>query len=201
MASTKKRKPKYSNAVILSVILACTLVVVVSIVVIALALNRPPDPVAAIEAEAMIDMAAVFDDVMTTDLQVSYPETPEAVMELFNNTFRLLYSRDIDDIDVLAHILNIQRGLYAAALLEMNAFEGQLSNLMFAREEQEALSLEIIGIHQAPPVVDRFSSNRVGIQTIKYANNGQRFHYDFQLFRHPESQLWQIGMWTNTMNQ
>jgi len=197
----KKKKPKYSSTVILSVFLACMVLVVAGVVFIALAANRLPDAGEAIAAEVLIDIDAVFAMVASIDLEFEYPETPQAVMELFNNTFRLLYSRYVYELDALAHILNIQRGLYSSALIEMNAFEGQLGSLLFSREEQEELGLEIIGIYQSEPVPDRFDPGKVVISTIKFANNGQSFHYDFHIFRHPQTDRWEIGLWNNTMNR
>ena len=154
-----------------------------------------PSPDAILAEHAAINLYELLDEVLDIDLEENYPDTPEGVMQLFNDTFRILYGWDRNDVYTISRVLEIQRELYVQALQDLNPFPQQLSRLLFALDEQYNMGLEIIGIYQGAPVFNRFSPDRCVITVIRYANNGQSFHYDVHLFQHPESGRWEIGIW------
>ena len=188
-----KKKKKSSGALVLIIILVCVGIAVTGIII--LAMPSQPSPGAVLAEHAAIDLYDLLEEVLAIDLEEGYPQTPEEVVQLFNSTFRILYGWDRSDVYMISRVLEIQRGLYAQALLELNPFQQQLSMLLFSLDEQYNLGLEIIGIYQGAPVFNRFSPDRCVITVIRYANNGQSFHYDIHLFQHPESGRWEIGMW------
>jgi len=187
-----KKKKKSSPLFLLIVFLGCVAIAAATVVALAL---RPPDSNEAIAEHGAINLYELLAQVRTINLDDNFPDTPEAVMRLYNNTFRLLYGWDRSDTYTISQILRFQRGLYSQALYDLNPFQQQLSNLLFARGVEYDMGIELVGLHQGPPVFNRFSPDRCTVYVIKFISNGQSFHYSYQLFQHPETGRWEIAMW------
>ena len=156
-----------------------------------------PDSEEVLAQHAAINLHELLNEVLAIDLEEDYPQTPEEVMRLFGDTFRLLYGWDRNDRYTISRVLEVQRGLYAQAMLDLNPFTQQLATLLALLDVQYEMGLQIIGISIGSPVFHRFSpDDRCVVTMIKFANSGQSFQYSHQLFRHPESGRWQIGSWS-----
>ena len=83
--------------------------------------------------------SALYDDLTSTDLDVAYPDSPEAVMDMYNKTVLLLYGDMIIDESIRQNVLSIQRQLYSNTILENNTFETQYENLVSFTNELHTL--------------------------------------------------------------
>jgi len=190
----KKKKSKFTGALVLIIFLLCLGIGLSLVFIFATQPASRPDEV--IAEFASINLDNLLDELLELDLDENYPESPEDIIRLFNRTFWFLYNWDRDDIYTLSLVLDVQRGLYSQALLDLNPFTQQLANLVFSLEQLYDLNLELVGISQTPPVPDRFNPHdRLAISTVRYSSNGQNFRYDFHMFKHPQTQRWEIGLW------
>ena len=192
MVTIAKKKKKSSGALVLIIFFVCLAGLITAIFMFTM---RSPSPDEARAEHASIDLDQLMDEVLSINLETDFPETPDGVMRLYNDTFRLLYGWDRRDTYTLSRVLEIQRSLYSQALYELNPLPQQLSRLIFAREEEARMGIELVGIHQGAPTFHRFSQDRCAIYVIKFISNGQSFHYNYHLFLHPETERWEIGMW------
>ncbi|MCL2852380.1 MAG: hypothetical protein FWE20_05000 [Defluviitaleaceae bacterium] len=194
MIAIAKKKKKSSGALVLIILLVCLAIGVTTVFI--LAMPSQPNPADVIADHAAIDLYELLDEVLAVDLDEDYPQTPEEVMRLFSHTFRLIHGWDRNDQYVISRVLEVQRGLFAQALLDLNPFHQQLSLILIALDELYDRDLEIVGVYQGSPVFHRFSPNdRTSVTVILHVSNGQNFQYIYQLFREAESGRWQIGMW------
>lgn len=156
--------------------------------------TSPPPP--HIAQFVVNDLDILLEELTTLDLTHNYPNDPSEVVRIFNRTFWLLYHWDRQDEYILSRVLQIQRQLYAQALRDANPFTTQLATLLVARNELEQLNIHIIDIYQDEPIPDRFNpQDRLTIHTSRFADNNQIFHYNIHLFKHPQTQRWEIGFW------
>ena len=198
MITIAKKKTKKSGALVLVILLV--IVAIGTAAVFMIAMRPPPRPDEAIAEFTAIDLESLRDELLALDMEHDYPVDPEDVMRLFNQTFWLIYNWDMDDTYTILRVLQVQRELYSQALYDLNPINRQLSRLLFSIEEQHRARLELIGIHQGQPVPDRFNpQDRATISIIRYMMGGQSFHYDFHMFKRPDSGRWEIGFWVETV--
>jgi len=74
----------------------------------------------------------LYEKVTAVDLDNSYPDAPEDVMDLYLNILRLQYGKIVVDDDLMRQLVGIQRKLYSDELLAGNAEDAQYAELIRA---------------------------------------------------------------------
>lgn len=127
----------------------------------------------------------------------NYPDTPEDLVFLYTNTYRLLYGDKIKNFDVLPIILEKQRMLFSKQLLENNPLEEQIlrvkKNLEFLSENK----MKIINTYVKDVTYDKNNGNIAYVNVIKQDNLFESYYYKYYLQKY-EDKKWKITGWYNT---
>ena len=118
---------KRSNIVLFVVILVVGVVAIASVLIYAYNLHKNT-PVL-FNSNKKTAAGKLYEKIKSIDLEANYPETPEAVMELYNDITLMLYGDMIVAEELFPELINIQRELLSGEILGMNTFDEQYQNL------------------------------------------------------------------------
>ena len=194
MIKSSNKKSKLPAILILVIFLLC--IAIGFLLLFTFSVKQQPNEEEVVSAQELINLDSLRDQVLAIDLVNNYPQSVAELMEVYTNTFRLLYLWDMEDTETLSRVLAVQRGLYSPALLNANPFERQLSSLLFSRNELNNNEVGITGVHLGTTTYDRFTpDSRATVTLVKFTTENKSFTYVYEIFKNPNVDKWQIGTW------
>ena len=138
----------------------------------------------------------LYSMIINRDYDNDYPQTPEEVMVINNNIFRLVYGDMLLSAELLESVLTAQRRLYTDALLNQNTFDAQLDMLIETFEQFRSSGSFCVQVKMEPPVASSGDPNLVSIKITQLTNNLGDFHWLYYLERESETAPYKISGWT-----
>lgn len=140
------------------------------------------------------DSAKHSEKIYNTLIELSedkYPETPEKVVELYTESYKLLYGARIkkEHINTLVPIiLEKQRILFSNELIANNPFEQQSLNIQKNIKFFEDENLKIVSVELKPVIYDQQDSKKAYINVVFQDNSkpsnsqaSQNYNYKYYL--------------------
>lgn len=138
----------------------------------------------------------LYEKVMTIN-EDSYPQTPEEVVTLYTEGYKLLYGNKIKDLTIVPNILEKQRILLSNEIISKNSFEEQEKNVLSSIENLKKNKVYITNISVKPVTYDNKDNNKAYIRVETNDNLFQTYYYLYYLQRGKDGK-WRITGWYNT---
>lgn len=136
----------------------------------------------------------LYENVKALQKDSDYPKTPEEVLQLYNDSYLLLYGNMIKNKDIISEILHQQRKLYSKELLKLNAFEEQEDLLEKSIEYCYKNKFHITGIITKPVIYD-MESNTCYIRVTLQGNDFSEYYWNYFLEKERDTGFWKITAW------
>ncbi len=142
-------------------------------------------------AQRLYSSAMDVDANTGTEADAIYPQTPDLVVEKYNELFELMYGEMIIDDETFKKVLEKQRTLFSDEILNRNSFDIQLKNVKDATEKLYSQNKRCIGTKQDAFVYENGRTNAGIIRVTHYYNGDDPIFWDFRLEK-------QNGQWKIT---
>lgn len=191
---TKNKSTKKSNNVIGTLIIVLTGLIIVCIVGYGVIQNK--NIIKIFKKDDSIMSRKTYEQILEISDE-NYPKTPDEVMQIYADTYKLLYGNKIEDNIVIKPILKKQRVLFSKNLLDKNPFDKQLENIIKNMDNLKMQEVYMIGIHLKPVIYDSENANKAYIRVFNQDNYFKNYYYIYYLER-DENSKWKITAWYNT---
>lgn len=126
----------------------------------------------------------------------NYPKTPEEVVSLYTDGYKLLYGDKIKDLSIVPNILEKQRLLLSKQLISQNSLEEQTTSVLNSIENLKQNKVKITNIN----IKDTSYTNQNNTKaTVKVVNQDSLFQvYYYIYYLEMEENQWKITGWYNT---
>jgi len=138
-----------------------------------------------------------FDRIMSMDPEVNYPSSPEGVMDFFNETFYLIYSKSIADDGTLFEVMMRQRDVYSEELSILNPYEIQFAQLKRDLDSLAAEESILLNVERRGTVYDERFPNEAVVQTMIFYNTFGALYRNYFLIQDSDGR-WRINAWQMT---
>ena len=138
-----------------------------------------------------------YDRIMSMDPLINYPSSPEGVMDFFNETFYLMYSKTIIDDGTLLEVMLRQRDVYSDELRDLNHEPSQFAKLIGDLENLYAENNICLSVERKGTVYDDFTPGKCVVQTMIYYNTVGAIYRNYFLIQ-DENGRWQVNAWNST---
>lgn len=139
---------------------------------------------------------SIYEKVMGIS-EENYPITPEEVVTLYTEAYKLLYGDKIKDTSIVPNILEKQRILLSDEILTNNPIEEQEKNVLSSMENIKNNKVRLTSVDVKPVMYDPGDSNVAYVKVDKKDNLFQTYYYLYYLERQPDEK-WKITGWYNT---
>ncbi|WP_250277818.1 DUF6715 family protein [[Clostridium] colinum] len=137
----------------------------------------------------------IYEKVMSIS-EENYPKTPEEVVSLYTEGYKLLYGDKIKDMSIVSNILEKQRILLSDEIISKNSLEEQTNNVLASIENLKENKVKITSIEVKPTMYDPRNNNIAYVKVDKKDNLFQTYYYLYYL--KIEGDKWKITGWYNT---
>ena len=143
--------------------------------------------------------ARAYDRIMKMDLEINYPSSPEGVMDFFNETFYLMYSKSILDDGTLLEVMIRQRDVYSEELrdADLNRIELQFAKLKSDLESLYEENNICLSVERKGTVYDDKSPGECVVQTMIYYNTVGAIYRNYFLVQDKKGR-WRVNGWLDT---
>jgi len=140
-----------------------------------------------------------YDRVMSMDPEISYPTSPENVMDFFNDAFYLMYSKSILDNGTLHEVMMRQRHVYSDELRNagLNHEDLQFEKLLNDLESLYAENNICLAVERKGTVYDDAYPGECVVQTMIYYNTVGAIYRNYFLVQDDKSR-WRVKTWRDT---
>lgn len=137
----------------------------------------------------------LYDKIMSLT-EDNYPKTPEEVVSLYTDGYKLLYGDKIKDLSIVPNILEKQRLLFSEQLIAQNGLEEQTTAVLNNIENLKQNKVKITNI----TIKDTNYTNKNNTEaTVKVVNQDNLFQiYYYIYYLEMEADQWKITGWYNT---
>ena len=147
--------------------------------------------------EKSVPATRSYDRIMSMSPDINYPPSPEGVMDFFNETFYLIYSKSIIDDGTLFEVMERQRDVYSDEFRNSNP-----SNLQFEKLKSDLESLYdenniCLSVERKGTVYDNNSQGKCIVQTMIYYNTVGAIYMNYFLTQ-DDSGHWRVDGWLET---
>lgn len=143
----------------------------------------------------------LYSEITNVDIEKVYPKTPDEVMQFYGKCYRLLYGDMINDEEVFAKVLHIQRKLYSDELANKNLFENQLQKIKEDVSKLKESEVFVLDFDTKPPIYDK-NYQTCDVRTVisTNANNENGVLKAYMVFNiiKDENDCWKIHSFRNT---
>ena len=185
---------KKGNNIIGILFIVLVVCILVGFFVISMIKNR--DTAGYFNKDDKIAAEAIYEKVMSIS-EENYPITPEEVVTLYTEGYKLLYGDKIKDTSIVPNILEKQRILLSDEILTNNPIEEQEKNVLSSMENIKNNKVRLTSVDVKPVMYDPADSNVAYVKVDKKDNLFQTYYYLYYLERQPDEK-WKITGWYNT---
>lgn len=185
---------KKGNNIIGILFIVLVVCILVGFFVISMIKNR--DTAGYFNKDDKIAAEAIYEKVMSIS-EENYPITPEEVVTLYTEGYKLLYGDKIKDTSIVPNILEKQRILLSDEILTNNPIEEQEKNVLSSMENIKNNKVRLTSVEIKPVMYDPSDSNVAYVKVDKKDNLFQTYYYLYYLERQPDEK-WKITGWYNT---
>lgn len=146
--------------------------------------------------EDKVNAEVIYKKVMSIN-QEDYPTSPEDVVSLYTEGYKLLYGDKIKDTSIVGTILEKQRILLSDEILEKNSFEEQLKNVLDSIQNLKDNKVKVTSVEINSTMYDPRDSNISYVRVNTRDNLFQIYYYLYYLQREEDGK-WKITGWYNT---
>lgn len=129
--------------------------------------------------------------------EANYPNTPEEIVKIYTNGYRLLYGDKIKDLSIVNTILKQQRLLFSDEILSKNTLEQQEKEVLKNIENLKQQKNKIIGITIEKGKIGEDNEAKVVVNVQD--NILQEYTYTY-LLKKDEQEKWKIFSFENISN-
>lgn len=147
--------------------------------------------------EKEVPSARSYDRVMSMNPDISYPSSPEGVMDFFNEAFYLMYSNAILDDGTLFEVMVRQRDVYSDELKLLNPVDMQFAQL---KNDLESLYDEdniCLSVERKGTVYDDNYPGECVVQTMIFYNTFGAIYRNYFMIQDSDG-YWRINAWRDT---
>lgn len=147
------------------------------------------------EKEDQANSQKIYKSIMAVD-EDNYPKTPEEVVKLYTDGYKLIYGGKIKDMSILPYIIEKQRIFFSEQLLRDNPFEQQQINILESIDFLSENTMKIINITINPTIYDDKDKNKAYVRVLKEDNTFVPYYYVYYLEKGVDKK-WRITGWYN----
>ena len=185
---------KKGNNIIGILFIVLVVCILVGFFVISMINNR--DTVGYFNKDDKIISEGIYEKVMSIN-EENYPITPEEVVTLYTEGYKLLYGDKIKDTSIVPNILEKQRILLSDEILGNNPIEEQEQNVLSSMENIKSNKVRLTSVDIKPAMYDPKDSNIAYVKVDTKDNLFQTYYYLYYLERQ-QDEKWKITGWYNT---
>lgn len=185
---------KKGNNIIGILFIVLVVCILVGFFVISMINNR--DTVGYFNKDDKIISEGIYEKVMSIN-EENYPITPEEVVTLYTEGYKLLYGDKIKDTSIVPNILEKQRILLSDEILGNNPIEEQEQNVLSSMENIKSNKVRLTSVDLKPAMYDPKDSNIAYVKVDTKDNLFQTYYYLYYLERQ-QDEKWKITGWYNT---
>ena len=185
---------KKGNNIIGILFIVLVVCILVGFFVISMINNR--DTVGYFNKDDKIISVEIYEKVMSIN-EENYPITPEEVVTLYTEGYKLLYGDKIKDTSIVPNILEKQRILLSDEILGNNPIEEQEQNVLSSMENIKSNKVRLTSVDLKPAMYDPKDSNIAYVKVDTKDNLFQTYYYLYYLERQ-QDEKWKITGWYNT---
>ncbi len=137
----------------------------------------------------------IYEKIMSIS-EENYPKTPEEVVTLYTEGYKLLYGDKIKDLSIVPNILEKQRILLSDDLVSKNSLEDQTNAVLESIENLKANKVKITSVDIKPTTYDQKDNTLAYVKVDKEDSLFQTYYYVYYLKL--EGDKWKITGWYNT---
>lgn len=187
---------KKGNNIIGILFIVLVVCILVGFFVISMINNRDTDTVGYFNKDDKIISEGIYEKVMSIN-EENYPITPEEVVTLYTEGYKLLYGDKIKDTSIVPNILEKQRILLSDEILGNNPIEEQEQNVLSSMENIKSNKVRLTSVDIKPAMYDPKDSNIAYVKVDTKDNLFQTYYYLYYLERQ-QDEKWKITGWYNT---
>ncbi len=125
-----------------------------------------------------------------------YPNSPDKVVSLYTDGFKLLYGDKIKDMSIVENIIDKQRILLSDEIVSSNSLEDQVNNVLININNLKEHKVKITTIELKTATYDSRDNKKAYVKVNKVDNLFQTYYYIYHL--ELEGDKWKITGWYNT---
>ena len=125
-----------------------------------------------------------------------YPNSPDKVVSLYTDGFKLLYGDKIKDMSIVENIIDKQRILLSDEIVSSNSLEDQVNNVLININNLKEHKIKITTIELKTATYDSRDNKKAYVKVNKVDNLFQTYYYIYHL--ELEGDKWKITGWYNT---
>lgn len=137
----------------------------------------------------------IYDKIMSLT-EDEYPKTPEEVVKLYTDGYKLLYGEKIKDLSIVPNLLEKQRLLLSEQLIAQNGLEEQTTAVLNIIENLKQNKLKITNINIKDTSYINQNNTKATVKVVNQDNLFQIYYYIYYL--EIEQNQWKITGWYNT---
>ncbi len=138
----------------------------------------------------------IYENIKAYDLEESYPDTPEKVMDLYMNLTMLILGDMIQDNNVYAEMVDISRKLYSDEILASNPVQQQYQELISSVKALEKDEIYLAQFDRGKTYYPPDNSKLCVIPVDEYLNKIGHVYWNYYLVS--EEGAWKIQTWEMT---
>lgn len=127
----------------------------------------------------------------------NYPKTPEDVVTIYTDGYKLLYGEKIKDLSIVPTILQKQRILLSDEILNKNPADEQQKNVYASIENLKKNKVKLTNVVVKPVMYDTKDENLAYVRVEQKDNLFQTYYYIYHLQKSLDGK-WRISGWYNT---
>ncbi|WP_317368637.1 DUF6715 family protein [uncultured Tyzzerella sp.] len=186
------KKNKSGNNII--GVLFITLVVFIIIGFLSVSMVKTGDTSGYFNKNDRVVAKGIYDKIMNIT-EEGYPKTPEQVVTLYTEGYKLLYGNKIKDLSIVPGILEKQRILLSDDLIANNAFDEQVDIVLANIENLKKNKAKVTSINVNEFTYDKRDNTLAYVKVSKEDNSFQTYYYVYYLKL--EGDKWKITGWYN----
>ena len=140
--------------------------------------------------------AIILYDKLISISEEEYPKTPEEVISLYLDGYKLLYGDMILNQSVVSNVLVFQRKLLSEKILNNNTLEAQLEKIKKDLDFLTKNKFKITSIKIGEFILDKKDFNKGSFLVTKRGNDLEEYKYMYYLEKNNANQ-WKIYSWQN----
>lgn len=170
------------------------LVIFIIIGVFSISMLRTEDTSGYFNKEDKTVAKPIYDKIININ-EKDYPKTPEEVVTLYTEGYKLLYGDKIKDLSIVPNIIEKQRILLSDDLIANNALDEQINIVLTNIDNLKANKVKITSVNINQTTYDPRDNTLAYIKVSKEDSVFQTYYYVYYLKL--EGDKWKITGWYN----
>ncbi|MBS5794792.1 MAG: DUF6715 family protein [Lachnospirales bacterium] len=138
---------------------------------------------------------SIYDKIIAIT-EENYPKTPEEVVSIYTESYKLLYGDKIKDLSIVPNIIEKQRILLSDNLVANNALDEQINTVLANIENLKSNKIKVTSINIKSTDYDQNDNTLAYVKVTKEDSAFQTYYYVYYLKL--EGDKWKITGWYNT---